>query len=307
MVRGRRRCGARSKPKRAHHTSGTAAPPSTLDTQPSTLLPVPPSLPRQILRGALGFALLSLAAFTPWIFGAGFFARTTGPLGMYLACLAIFLGLSGPLLHRLLAGPHSLARFYRLFAASFTAYAAAWIASYLTLKGLPPATQLLLAGGLALAWLAALFALSGRLLPRLHLRTDLPGLALTALYLAAAALYLWFTRLGHFRDATGLLLGTFLMALILARALRARACLPLAALLLFLTNCLGYFSADWLEHWILRADSVPFLGDHPTRAARFALAMPLWAILYGLAFGAGLGATFHLLQRPRPEAPAPIH
>ena len=42
---------------------------------------------------------------------------------------------SGPLLHRLIIGPGSLARFYRLFSIAFIAYAAVWIALWVWLRG----------------------------------------------------------------------------------------------------------------------------------------------------------------------------
>lgn len=45
---------------------------------------------------------------------------------MYAVCAALFVVLSGPLLHRLILGSGSLWRFYALFAAAFLAYAVIW-------------------------------------------------------------------------------------------------------------------------------------------------------------------------------------
>lgn len=75
---------------------------------------------------------------------------------MYAACALVFIGLSGLLLHRLLIGPGSLARFYKLFGAAFTAYSIAWIAGWMLLRGHPGSIVGLLAGttmmGLILAF-----------------------------------------------------------------------------------------------------------------------------------------------------------
>ena len=54
---------------------------------------------------------------------------------MYAACAVVFILLSGPLLHRLIAGPGSLRRFYLIFSPAFLAYALAWIAGWMLLRG----------------------------------------------------------------------------------------------------------------------------------------------------------------------------
>jgi hypothetical protein len=57
-----------------------------------------------------------------------------GEMGLYVASTAVFVGLSGPLLHRLIIGPGSLPRFYKLFTLAFTAYVIAWAAFWIWLR-----------------------------------------------------------------------------------------------------------------------------------------------------------------------------
>ena len=95
----------------------------------------PPSVPAlgaSVVRGVVGFTLLSVAGFLPWVLGL---SKRIGTAGMYAACAAVFIGLSGPLLHRLILGPGSLSRFYKLFGLAFALYSAAWIGCYLGLRG----------------------------------------------------------------------------------------------------------------------------------------------------------------------------
>ena len=93
-----------------------------------------PTLAESLLRGVVGFTLVSVAGFSPWaIFDRWF--RRMGERGLYVACAAVFIGLSGLFLHRLIIGPGSLARFYKLFAAAFTAYAIAWVGFWMWLRG----------------------------------------------------------------------------------------------------------------------------------------------------------------------------
>ena len=93
-----------------------------------------PTLGASVVRGMIGFTLLSIAGFAPWPILDLWFRRGT-EMQLYTACTAIFIGLSGPLLHRLIIGPGSLPRFYKLFAPAFIAYAAVWIAFWVWLRG----------------------------------------------------------------------------------------------------------------------------------------------------------------------------
>jgi hypothetical protein len=107
------------------------------------------------VRGVVGFTLLSIAGFAPWAVGGRWFHRHFGEAGMYLVCALVFIGMSGPLLHRLIIGPGSLSRFYKLFGVSFAAYALLWIAGWMALRGNPGSILGLLAGTVAMGWMLA--------------------------------------------------------------------------------------------------------------------------------------------------------
>jgi len=106
--------------------------------------------------------VLSVAGFVPWAVTGRWLYRAVGEAGLYGVCALVFIGLSGPLLHRLLVGPQSMARFYRLFAVSFSVYAAGWILGWMSLGGHAGSVLGLLAGALAMAWvLIRAFAVPG--------------------------------------------------------------------------------------------------------------------------------------------------
>ncbi len=179
-----------------------------------------PTLGASVVRGTVGFTLLSIAGFAPWPILDLWF-RHGSEMQLYVFCIAIFIGLSAPLLHRLILGPGSLSRFYKLFALAFLAYAAVWIAFWVWLRG----------------------------------------------------------REG---EIAGLLGGTVAMGAILAFAFDAQRSVLKIFVALFVLNALGYFAGGWIEGK---------LAMHH----RF-VAMMLWAVCYGLGFGAGLGVAFHLCQ-----------
>lgn len=84
-------------------------------------------------RGTIGFTLVSLGGFAPWVLAGRWFYRHIGEAGLYAICAVAFIGLSGVLLHRLIIGPGSLVRFYKLFSLAFFVYAVAWTAGWFTL------------------------------------------------------------------------------------------------------------------------------------------------------------------------------
>lgn len=94
-----------------------------------------PSLVSFVLRGIIGFTLVSLAGFAPWAFTGRWFYRNVGELGLYVVCALIFMGTSGLFLHRLVLGPASLVRFYKVFTVAFLAYAVGWTAGWMVLRG----------------------------------------------------------------------------------------------------------------------------------------------------------------------------
>lgn len=93
-----------------------------------------PTLAASVVRGVIGFTLVSVAGFAPWPIFDRWFHRF-GEVGLYLACAGVFIGLSGIFLHRLIIGPGSLPRFYKLFTLAFAAYAVAWVALWMWLRG----------------------------------------------------------------------------------------------------------------------------------------------------------------------------
>src|SRR5690606_28832133 len=85
-----------------------------------------------LLHGALGFALVSVAAFSIWAFLPGLFRGFGGELGLYAAIAAVFLGLSGLILGPLAGG---MGRFYSAFLPAFLVYSVIWTLAWFLLKG----------------------------------------------------------------------------------------------------------------------------------------------------------------------------
>lgn len=141
-------------------------PQSIADRLRASTRPIP-TLGASIMRGTLGFTLVSLAGFVPWAFFGRWFRQPGhgGELGMYVACALVFLVLSGPFMHRLILGAGSLRRFYLLFTPAFTLYSAAWIIGWMALRGHPGSIAGLLAGtGLMGLVLALAFQAGGQAL-----------------------------------------------------------------------------------------------------------------------------------------------
>lgn len=112
---------------------------------------LPPRIPRlveSVLRGMIGFTLVSLGGFAPWVLAGRWFYRNVGEAGLYAACAIIFIGLSGPLLHRLIIGPGSLSRCYKIFSLAFLAYAVVWTIAWMTLARATGAATAGIVGGL---------------------------------------------------------------------------------------------------------------------------------------------------------------
>lgn len=93
-----------------------------------------PTFGESLMRGVLGFTLVSVAGFAPWPIIRQWF-RAVGEIGLYVACTSVFIGLSGICLHRLIIGPGSLSRFYKVFSVAFVAYAVGWMTVYMWLRG----------------------------------------------------------------------------------------------------------------------------------------------------------------------------
>lgn len=141
--------------------------------------------------------------------------------------------------------------------------------------------------GSYLAWIALFILLSGVVfgplvvgrwrLPKFYL---LFGLAFFAY--AAAWMIGYFTLRNVSGEFVGALVGSVLMAIVFAAALGSlKSVLKLSAVL-FVSNSLGYFLGAALFYSL----------SEPT-------GMLLFGVVYGLLFGAGIGAALQLAQRER--------
>lgn len=105
-----------------------------------------PTIGSSVVGGMIGFTLVSVAGFVPWAVFGRWFHQHGGEAVMYAACAVVFIALTGPLLHQLIVGPGSMARFYKLFGLAFTVYSVAWIAGWMKLHGHVGSAVGLLAG-----------------------------------------------------------------------------------------------------------------------------------------------------------------
>ncbi len=109
-----------------------------------------PTLAESVLRGVIGFILVSLGGFAPWVLAGNWFYKNPGELAMYSACALVFLGLSGLFLHALIIGPGSFTRFYAVFCTAFILYSIGWITGWMLLRGHTGSLVGLLAGTVAM-------------------------------------------------------------------------------------------------------------------------------------------------------------
>lgn len=114
-----------------------------------------PSLGASVMRGIIGFTIVSIAGFIPWAIFGRWFYRQIGEAGLYAVCAIVFIGLSGLLMHRLIIGSGSLGRFYKLFSLSFVVYSVAWIVGWMLLRGHPGSLVGLFAGTALMGWMLA--------------------------------------------------------------------------------------------------------------------------------------------------------
>ena len=124
-----------------------------------------PTLATSVGGGILGFTFVSVAGFLPWPI-LDHFRGVFGEMHLYIACTAIFIGLSGVCLHRLIVGPGSLSRFYKLFSLAFIAYAAVWVTLWVTLRGDAGSIGGLLGGTAAMGAILALAFDAPRAMPK---------------------------------------------------------------------------------------------------------------------------------------------
>lgn len=194
-----------------------------------------PTLRESLLRSSLGFTLVSLGGFAPWVLAGPWFYRNLGEIGLYVACAAVIIGLSGGLLHRLIIGPGSLTRFYKIFSLAFIGYAVAWTIGWMAFRGVTGSVVGALAG---IAVMGGVFAI---------------GFAAGKEFLKVFAL-------------------------------------------LLLANVVGYFVGEWFYNFVKTLKEGNATGLALSPATRAVLSKTMWGLCYGLGFGAGIGATFHLCQ-----------
>jgi hypothetical protein len=102
-----------------------------------------------MIYGAVGLGVVSVIAYSIWAY------KLIGGTGaMYASVAAVYIGLSGMVLSRLVVGPGATGRFAALFAIAFLAYAVAWCVFWFGLKGKYYADLWGAAAGLAaMTWL----------------------------------------------------------------------------------------------------------------------------------------------------------
>ena len=143
--------------------------------------------------------------------------------------------------------------------------------------------------GAYLTWTLLFILLSGAVfgslvvlrwrLPRFYL---LFGLAFFAY--AAGWMLAYFTLRETVGELVGSLAGSVLMAVVFALGFGSLKSIVKLSAVLFVTNSLGYF---------LGAALYDSLGRP--------VGMLLWGVVYGLSFGAGIGAALHLVQQQRQQ------
>lgn len=139
--------------------------------------------------------------------------------------------------------------------------------------------------GSYLTWTALFILLSGALFGSLVVsRWRLPRFYLlwaVAFFAYAAAWMIAYFTLGRtVGELVGALVGSSLMAVVFAAGFRALGSILKLSAVLFVSNALGYFMGAALF------DSLSAPSG-----------MLLFGVVYGLFFGAGIGAALHLVQR----------
>lgn len=122
----------------------------------------PPNRRQSLLRGTIGFTIVSLIVFGVWAYFGANLTRRFGEAGFYAVCAVVFIGLTGLAMNSLIIGPGSLGRFYKLFSVAFAAYSVAWCAGWFALRGPLGGLVGTLAGTAVMGWiLASAFAARG--------------------------------------------------------------------------------------------------------------------------------------------------
>ena len=112
-------------------------------------------------------------------------------------------------------------------------------------------------------------------LPRFYLLFALAFFA----YAAGWMMAYFFVR-GMVGEVVGSFVGSVLMAVVFAAGFGSMKSVVKVSALIFVLNALGYFLGAAIFYWLLSE-----------------LAMVLFGFIYGTFFGAGIGASLHLVQR----------
>lgn len=123
---------------------------------------------RAVVRGGIGFCLVSLAVFATVAFGERWMYARLGELGAYVVWTLAFILLGGGVLGSLVVDSRwRLPRFYLLWGLAFFAYAAGWVGAYFTLRGVAGEWVGSLVGSVLMSVVFALGFGAARLIPKL--------------------------------------------------------------------------------------------------------------------------------------------
>ena len=126
-------------------------------------------LSRAVLKGGIGFCLVSLVVFATVAYGEGWMYARLGRLGAYVAWTLAFILLGGFVLGSVVEGRWRLPKFYLLWGIAFFAYAAGWVCAYFTLRSRGGEWLGSLLGSLLMTTIFALGFRAARLIPKLWL------------------------------------------------------------------------------------------------------------------------------------------
>ena len=123
-----------------------------------------------IVRGGIGFCLVSLVVFATVAFGERWMYARLGVLGAYVVWTLAFILLGGAVLGSLVGGSRwRLPQFYLLWGLAFFGYAAGWVGAYFTLRGVAGEWVGSLFGSVLMTVIFALGFSAVRLIPKLSL------------------------------------------------------------------------------------------------------------------------------------------
>lgn len=126
-------------------------------------------LSRAVLRGGIGFCLVSLVVFATVAFGERWMYARLGELGAYVAWTLTFLVIGGLVLGTVVDGSWRLPKFYLLWGVAFFAYAAGWVGAYFIVRDVAGEWIGSLVGSVLMTVVFALGFSATRLIPKLSL------------------------------------------------------------------------------------------------------------------------------------------